>query len=38
MVQLWSALVLSAILAGALVALVGVAERITVSRMGVRPA
>jgi NitT/TauT family transport system permease protein len=38
MVQLWSALVLAAILAGALVALVGLAERITVSRMGVRPA
>jgi NitT/TauT family transport system permease protein len=38
MVQLWSALVLAAILAGALVAIVGLAERITVSRMGVRPA
>jgi NitT/TauT family transport system permease protein len=38
MVQLWSALVLAAILAGALVALVGLVERITVSRMGVRPA
>jgi len=38
MIQLWSALLVAAILAGVLVALVGVAERIALSRMGARPA
>ena len=37
MVQIWSVLLLSAILAGTLVALVGVAERIVLKSMGARP-
>lgn len=37
MVQIWSVLLLSAILAGALVALVGLAERLVVKSMGARP-
>ena len=38
MVQIWSVLVLSAILAGLLVLAVGIVERLVVSRMGARPA
>ena len=37
-IQIWSILLLSAVLAGALVMAVGVAERAVVSRMGARPA
>ena len=37
MVQIWSVLLLSAILAGALVALVGLVERLVVKSMGARP-
>ena len=37
MVQIWSVLLLSAILAGALVALVGLVERLVVRSMGARP-
>ena len=37
MVQIWSVLLLSAILAGALVALVGLVERVVVKSMGARP-
>jgi NitT/TauT family transport system permease protein len=35
-VQIWSALLAAAILAGALIALVGLAERVTNARLGVR--
>ena len=35
--QIWAALLMGALLAGILVALVGVAERLVVHRMGVRP-
>ena len=38
MVQIWSALLLAAILAGVLVAIVGLAERLVVRSMGARPA
>ena len=37
-IQIWSSLAVAAALAGALVVLVGVAERIVVGRMGARPA
>ncbi|MBK8082546.1 MAG: ABC transporter permease [Devosia sp.] len=36
-VQIWSALFAAALLAGALIAIVGLAERITNTRLGVRP-
>jgi NitT/TauT family transport system permease protein len=36
-VQIWAALVAAAVLAGALVALVGAAERVALARMGARP-
>jgi NitT/TauT family transport system permease protein len=35
-VQIWSALLMAAILAAALVALIGVAERVTARAMGAR--
>jgi len=38
MVQIWSVLLLSAILAGLLVLAVGIVERLVVARMGARPA
>ena len=37
MIQIWSVLLISAVLAGVLVMLVGVVERIVVARMGARP-
>jgi NitT/TauT family transport system permease protein len=37
MIQIWSVLLLSAILAGVLVMLVGIVERLVVARMGARP-
>lgn len=36
-VQIWSALILASILAGALVAIVGLVERLTIRAMGARP-
>ncbi len=36
-IQIWSALIMAAVLAASLVALVGVANRVVVKRMGVRP-
>jgi NitT/TauT family transport system permease protein len=36
-VQIWSALVMAAILAAALVGLIGLVERITLRAMGARP-
>ncbi len=37
MVQIWSVLLLSAVLSGVLIAIVGLVERVVVARMGARP-
>jgi NitT/TauT family transport system permease protein len=37
-IQIWSSLFVAAILAGALVVIVGLVERVVVARMGARPA
>jgi NitT/TauT family transport system permease protein len=37
-IQIWSSLFVAAILAGALVVIVGIVERLVVARMGARPA
>jgi NitT/TauT family transport system permease protein len=37
-IQIWSSLTVAAVLAGALVVIVGVVERVVVGRMGARPA